>query len=197
MFEIEHNFRYEEEKIKELLKDADFVGKKVFTDIYYDNNSFDLTGKNIWLRQREGSFELKLPLEGVATDKFEEIEDEQRIKEHFKFDNRLDLKEQLLESGYAPFCVCVTTRNKYKKDDFNIDIDDAAFDDEFIWRGMEIELMIDNPSKAEEASKKILRFGEKYGLSQIDEGKVSEYLKQKKPSHFKSLVDQGIFRLNS
>ena len=39
------------------------IGKKSFTDVYYDTAACVLTRKDIWLRCRDGAWELKLPVE--------------------------------------------------------------------------------------------------------------------------------------
>lgn len=51
-----------ERKIKELSKD---VKEFTFTDTYFDNKSFDLTTRDMWLRQRDNIFELKSPSNSV------------------------------------------------------------------------------------------------------------------------------------
>ena len=194
MFEIEKDFNFEEEKMVKLLKEADFIGQKVFTDVYYDTDRYNLTSKNTWLRAREGLFELKIPMNGITdTDRYEEVEDEQKIKKFLEFNAEEILKNQLAENGYKPFLKLTTTRKKYKKGEFNIDIDNAEYDDGSTFKGMEIELMIEDEKKAQEASDQIIKFAEIYGLEQSYEGKISGYIRHKNPDHFKVLSDLGIF----
>ena len=195
MFEIEKSFEVQEEKLKKLLQEAEFVGQKVFTDVYYDTDTYDLTSKNIWLRKREGSFELKIPIGKMTdTDRYEEIENEQKIKAFLDLHNEIILADLLTQNGYKSFAKLTTTRKKYKHGDFNIDIDNAEFDDGYKFCGMEIELMVKDESKAEEASQKITQFAKIYGLKQSYKGKVSDYLKNKNPYQFKILSDLGIFQ---
>jgi len=82
MIEVEKKFILSEQEKERLIKDAEFLSERVFTDIYYDTEKFLLTSQDKWLRSREGKFELKLPLhkgrERLA-DQYDEIEDEQKI----------------------------------------------------------------------------------------------------------------------
>ena len=61
MIEVEKKFILTTEQEKSLIEGADFLGEKKFTDIYYDDEDFSLTKKDLWLRNREGRFELKIP----------------------------------------------------------------------------------------------------------------------------------------
>ena len=42
------------------------IGTKSFTDVYYDTAGCSLTRRDIWLRARDGAWELKLPVEEDA-----------------------------------------------------------------------------------------------------------------------------------
>ena len=64
MIEIEKKFILTPEQEQALIKGADFIEEKEFTDIYYDDKILSLTTKDIWLRERAGKFELKVPLAG-------------------------------------------------------------------------------------------------------------------------------------
>lgn len=195
MFEIEKNFDVDKEKIEKLIEGAKFLGIKVFTDIYYDNANYDVTKRDIWLRMREGRFEAKVSIgedPGIG-DRYNEIESDDEIKKLLGIGGEGNLKELLMGSNYFPFASLKTTRKKYKKEGFNIDIDFAEFDDGFTFSQMEIELMIEDRTKAEETAKKIIHFAAQYGLKEINMGKVSEYLKNKKPEHYKVLADLGFW----
>ena len=61
MIEVEKNFAVTEKDKACLIEDAVLLYKKVFTDVYYDSSDYALTGKDFWLRTREGKFELKVP----------------------------------------------------------------------------------------------------------------------------------------
>lgn len=84
-FEVEQKFSISadtREKLAALgaLKQKDCLS---FTDIYYDTNNNSLTFNDFWLRQRNGSWQLKSPLKSHAskplTDKYKETENEEDI----------------------------------------------------------------------------------------------------------------------
>jgi adenylate cyclase class IV len=194
MIEVEKKFILEGEDEKRLIDKAEFIGEKVFTDIYYDTNDFSLTIKDKWLRSREGRFELKLTLHQGGERKagqYEEIENEEKIRNILNIPVEKDMEDDLEKNGYLKFCICKTTRKKYKKEFFNIDIDFVNFED-FNYELAEIELMIENKSDIDGAIEKIINFAKEKGLkTSLVRGKVIEYLKRKKPEHYQALVNSG------
>ncbi len=196
MIEVEKKFLLKGDDEKRLIEGADFIGEKVFTDIYYDTKDFSLTGNDNWLRQRDGKFELKLSLNKEAVRKanfYDEIEDEDRIKEFLGISG-YDMEDILLEKGYFKFCICKTTRRKYKKGIFGIDIDFVEYGD-FNYQLAEIELMVENKSEMAKALENIIDFAKEKGLNTgYVRGKVLVYLKEKSPQHFKALVKAGVAR---
>src|SRR3989338_7678628 len=83
MIEIEKNFDLKDSDKEKLIADATFLRKITLTDTYYDTKDFRLTTKDHWLRQRNGRFELKTPINGTATDRitdqYREIENDKEI----------------------------------------------------------------------------------------------------------------------
>ncbi len=59
--EIERKFRVTDSIIAYCENHATHKTYVEFTDTYYDNTSYDLTRKDMWLRERNGKWELKLP----------------------------------------------------------------------------------------------------------------------------------------
>ncbi len=197
MIEIEKKFIYNEENIKNLIKSASFLGEKVFTDIYYDTSDFSLTTKDIWLRERNGKWELKVSLSDAQSrlaDHYREVENEKEIKEFLKISANQNLREGLKENNYFPFCACKTVRKKYKSEPFIIDIDAVEFP-EFSYGLVEIEMMVNNEAEMESATKKIMEFAAKHKLQtgQV-RGKIVEYLKRIKPEHYLALVNAGVVK---
>lgn len=198
MIEVEKKFLLNKKQEKNLIDGAEFIGKKVFTDIYYDTVDYSLTSNDKWLRSRAGRFELKLSLDkNVATrqgDLYDEVEDENKIREILGISKEGGMEENLEKSGYSKFCTCTTTRKKYKTGDFGIDIDYVNFGD-FNYELAEIELMIKDEREAKYALIKIIELAEFYGLKiGYVRGKVIEYLKRKKPDHFDALIKSGVVR---
>ena len=191
MIEVEKKFILNEQDKERLTKEAQFLNERVFTDTYYDTEIFSLTTKDKWLRSREGRLELKLPLhKGVdrLADQYDELEDEQKIRKALNLPYNGNLADDLVKAGYFPFCTCKTTRRKYKKEQFIIDLDIVNFQD-FIYNIGEIEMMVNEKSEIEKAIEKIMYFAKSQNLTIAPvRGKVIEYLKRTKPNHYQALV---------
>lgn len=189
MIEIEKKFILSSSDKERLLNGAEMIGTKIFTDVYYDNGTYDLTKKDWWLRSRDGRFELKIPAgtsgrNGIETNQYEEFEDDEAIKRQLNIVTEKPLRDSLALSGFEPFATMTTTREKYKKDGFGIDIDSMDFG----FNIAEIEVMIDDWKRAEEAKRRIIAFAEQHDLSTAPvRGKVLEYLARKNQCHFKAL----------
>jgi adenylate cyclase class IV len=199
MFEVEKKFSLSKEQEKNLIDGAEFIGEKVFTDIYYDAADYCLTANDKWLRSRAGKFELKLPFNKIGDERkgdlYDEIEDEDKIREIFKVQKDFSIEEGLEKNGYSKFCTCITTRRKYKKNGFGIDIDFVDYNDDFTYGLAEIELMVENESEMPKAIESIINFAKQSGLEvKYVRGKVIEYMKRKKPEHFQALVASGLIR---
>ncbi len=195
MIEVEKKFILSQSDVDHLINGAAFLGQKDFTDIYYDTDKFILTANNKWLRSREGKFELKIPFcknTKGSVDQYKELEVEYIIRENLGLSQNNSIIEALEQAEYSSFCICKTTRKKYKKGLFTIDLDIVDFQD-FIYVVGEIELMIDDELKIEEAVCKIISFAEDHGLSVAPvRSKVIEYLKQLRPEHYQRLVYAGV-----
>lgn len=197
MIEVEKKFIFSAEDKERLVKDARFINEHTFTDIYYDTENYSLTTKDIWLRSRENKFELKTPAHQGSyrlVDQYEEIEDEVKIREVLNLPTEENFINAIAKAGYCPFCTCKTTRQKFKKEAFTIDIDSVDFQD-FNYHIGEIELMVNEKSEVEDAIEKIITFAEINNLNiQPVRGKVIEYLKRVKPDHYYSLVQAGVVK---
>lgn len=192
MIEVEKKFFLKDGDIEALKEGGELLGTKIFTDVYYDNKSFDLTRNDTWLRSRDGRWELKIPLEHFQTrvaDQYRELETEKEIAEELKLPTDQPFMDALKNAGYESFASLTITRTKYKKDDFIIDVDSIDFGYELA----EIEKMVNDTSEIEKATKDILDFADKYKL-QVGQvrGKVIEYLRRYKREHFDSLVEAGV-----
>lgn len=196
MFEVEKKFILSESDIARLVEDADFVGEKTFTDIYYDTKEFALTKNDIWLRKRGEDFELKLPMhlgDKNFSQQYQEIEGEEKIREIFAIAAINDFESDINAFGYKPFCNCVTTRKKFEKEGFVIDLDTVVYDDKSIYNIGEIELMVKEKQQMPEALEKIEKFAQKNELKSLPvRGKVIEYLLRSKSEHYRALVAAGV-----
>ena len=195
MFEVEQKFILSEEDIERLVDGAEFLGEKTFTDTYFDTAEFALTKNDMWLRKRGEEFELKIPMREVTesrTNQYQEIEGEDKIREVFSIAPFKSFVEDIAALGHDAFCVCTTTRKKYQKEGFVIDLDLVEYGD-FSYALGEIELLVEQKAQMAEAVGMIEKFAEKNGLKNLPvRGKVIEYLKRKKPEHYRALVAVGV-----
>jgi adenylate cyclase class IV len=195
MIEVEKKFILSESDMCRLTEGADFLQEKVFTDTYYDTENFILTSKDKWLRSRSGRFELKMPLyqgEERMIYAYDELEDDEDVKKALGFEIDRPINDSLADNKYSPFCVCKTTRRKYKSGNFNIDLDTVEFK-EFAYSLGEIELMVSEKSEVGEARERIAAFARERGLKITPvRGKVIEYLKRIRPEHWQVLFKAGV-----
>lgn len=184
MIEVERKFRPTDEQLANLLKDCEFHGQVVNHDIYYDYPDYRLISKSIRLRDRNGGFELKLSSDD--TEEFsQEIEDEEEIKKYFNITSPVAdfVRENLIEGINMK-----TTRGKYTKDDFSIDVDDIDFG----YRCVEIELMVKDKGDVDVAYERILNLAKSYNFDLTEvPTKKKEYFRIAKPEVFKKLYPKG------
>lgn len=193
--EVEKKFILSEEDIQRIIQGAQFLGEKSFTDTYFDTADYSLTKADKWLRLRDDRFELKLPMnQGKGSsqrklDQYEELTDDNLIRSALGIKVVGTLEDDLKANGYEPFSTFTTTRKKYKKSDFIIDLDTMDFG----YSIGEIELMVNDASEMETALNRILAFAEELGLSIAPvRGKVIEYIKRNNPNHYKALDKAGV-----
>lgn len=120
MIEVEKNFAVTAQDKKRLISGTTFLYKKVFTDVYYDSSDYALTGKDFWLRTREGKFELKVPQNIVhiserATDQYRELETDEEIAQELGLSLAKPLSEAIKERGFTSVATITTTRERYQK----------------------------------------------------------------------------------
>jgi adenylate cyclase class IV len=197
MFEVEKKFILTEVQKTKLLGGAEFLGEKIFTDVYFDNEQFSLGTNDMWLRKRGEAFELKLPMrEGgqEMINKYHEIEGEMAIREIFAIPVVENFVKDLASFGHTPFCEFRTIRKKYHKAGFGIDLDIADFGD-WQYEVAEIELMVEKKEDMKEAEEKIFAFAKKHELELGHvAGKLVEFLKRKMPERYKALLQAGVVK---
>lgn len=193
MIEVEKKFLIDKSQISRLLKGAEFVNERKFTDTYWDTSNYSLTTTDFWLRSRDGRFELKVPMLGGGkrlVDQYEELDSDNQIADKLNLPAG-NLEQELRRANYKQFATITTLRKKHKKDGFIIDIDELDFG----YNIVEIELMVNEKSEIDNAIQKILAFAESHKLEvgQV-RGKIVEYLRRNNLQHYKALVDAGIVR---
>jgi len=197
MIEVEKKVALKEEDLKKIEQRGTFLGSHILTDTYYDTPDFRYTTNDIWLRERECKFELKIAVKGFkeTIDHYEEITEEDKILQYLGLEKEKDLSQALAKAKIFPYASFQTVRRKYQIEKFTIDLDLAYFDD-FIYRIAEIELVVSSESKIPQAEESLNSFIEKFGLNADKpiKAKLIEFLSQKNPTHYQALQASGIVK---
>ncbi len=195
MIEVEKKILLAVGDEQRLLDGARFVRERKINDVYYDNNTHDLMRKDTWLRDRDGRFELKVPLNANGRsrnelDLYEEFDSEDEIVAILKLSEVESLRTALQVAGYDAVVPFVTKRKTYAIDDFTIVVDEADFG----YRLAEVEMMVEKRDDVDSASAKIMDFVTSRGIS-IDmvPGKLPMYIEKNLPELYAILVDEGVF----
>ena len=186
MIEVEKKFAASELDIERITKDAEFIGDTVNKDTYYDREGFPLVKNNMFLRKRNGKFELKLYVaeEGSTVDKYLELEYDEAIKTKLNIGADKNISEYLAENEYFPFGSWETKRRRFKKDGFTIDIDSVDFGHNVV----EIELMVEEGGDTQQAARRILNFANSMDLKKdIQEGKAMVFIKRINPTAYEEI----------
>lgn len=199
MYEVEKNFNLSSEEKDRLLRDAVFVNQKTIVDVYYDSMAFDLTRQDIWLRKRGEGYEVKMPADPSRQERsrqakhYLEIEDEDEIRRTLSLSFAGGMEDAIRLAGYSLFCRCTTMRASYVKQDFNIVIDHVTYDGaDWSYDTSEIECLVQTVEAMPQAADKITAFARQHGLKAGDvPGKVIEYLRRDRPTHYAALVQAG------
>lgn len=194
MIEVEKKFLLSDEEIAILIEKAELITTTTIKDSYFDTPDFKLLSKDFWLRNRDGKFELKIPLKfgkkAKHFNQYRELTSEEEIKKLLKL-NGEKLENLLEKNGYLSFAKIVTTRKKYKKGEFIIDLDLMDYG----YSIAEVELMVEDELEMEEATNKITNFAQEHGLKIVRvRGKVLEYLVRFYPEKLQKLIELGVFK---
>ncbi|GHU13086.1 hypothetical protein FACS189449_07950 [Alphaproteobacteria bacterium] len=162
MIEVEKKLNPSLETIERINNDAVFVTSKTMNDILYDYEDLSLSKNDIWLRKRNGKFDLKVSRDKDLKNRFLDIYDE--IEDEEKICKALHIKS-IADENFIEISNLITKREKYKLGEFNIDFDFVtSARDDFVYHLMEIELMVEDESEAPAALEKIKRFIAEYDI---------------------------------
>lgn len=177
MIEVEKKFQPSDKQLKNILIGAEFLGEVVLEDTYYDYPDYRFFKNKTYFRNRNGSFELKI---GKSHGVSEEIEVKKDIEQYFGTNNL----EEFIKKNLVVITEYDTNRRKYKKEDFNIDVDETSFG----YKILEIELMVEKEEHIEEAENKIINLAKKYNFEiKKVSPKRKEYFRLLKPEVYKKL----------
>lgn len=195
MIEVENNYTLTNEQEERLLKGSVLFKTITNVDVFYDTQNYHYTLQDMWLRTRNGTYELKIGQGKNRTRNgtvYEEIENEDLIRERLQLLPDLSMNDALIQAGILPFATIHKARRSYKREDFRIDIDVCDFGYELA----EIELLVKNPSDVQEALDRINALADHVGLDASPQrGKLIEYLYQFSPNHYKALLEAGVIDL--
>ncbi len=199
MIEVEKKFLLSSEEEARLLAGASLLSEKVLEDTYYDTADWSVTKKGWWLRSRNGSFELKVPIGGSydKLNQYHEITTDAEIAERLG----LSLQEKsliaaLADAGIVPFVTCTSQRRTYKKAGFTIDLDRATYkDSDRTYTVSEIELLVTSEAEIADAAERIFAFASEQSIVPADgvRGKIAEYMYYETPEHYDALVACGVY----
>jgi thiamine-triphosphatase len=195
MFEVEKKVAVSETVLKGIEQQGTFLGTKMITDTYFDTEDHRFTTNDIWLRERNCQFELKIGIRGMrgSIDHYEEIKSEREILKKLGLETARDLQKALAKAQIYPYATLQTIRRKYQIGQFCIDLDLAYFDD-FIYRIAEIELLVSDQTKISQAEEDLEKFVEEMGFNNTApiQAKLIAYLYEKQRGHYDALVEAGI-----
>ncbi len=137
----------------------------------------------MYLRTRNGKFELKIKKPSGEIKIEQEVEDVEEIKKYFKTNKNL---EDFTKEDMIVFYEYVNNRKKYKKEDFIIDLDNLDFGYSLV----EVELLVDDESFVDEAVEKIKTLVESCGIEMKETtSKRRMYIKTVKPELYETLFN--------
>ncbi|PJE77118.1 hypothetical protein COV05_00720 [Candidatus Uhrbacteria bacterium CG10_big_fil_rev_8_21_14_0_10_48_16] len=195
MIEVEKKFTLTRDQEERLLEGAKLFKEVTNIDVFFDTQNYHYTLQDMWLRTRNGAFELKIGQGKNRTRNgtvYEEIEEEARIRKKLQLLPNLSMNDALIQAGILPFATIHKTRRSYKREGFRIDIDVCDFGYELA----EIELLVEHASDVQEALDRIQALANHLGLDASPQrGKLIEYLYRFSPNHYKALLEAGAIDL--
>ena len=195
MIEVEKKISIQtDDERARLLKGAIFLYEIVNEDVYVDDSHYSLSTRNWWLRTRNGTFELKVPIRHPVTSMttYEELETDGAIAQALGLPTDTPLGAALERAGYRPVGTIRTTRKKYQLGKIHLDLDESDYGLS-TYTLAEIELMVENDDAIPNATATIEMFCRERGVA-LDHtrGKVLEFLFRYRPEHYAALVKAGV-----
>jgi adenylate cyclase class IV len=191
MIEVEQKFLLNPEQEAKLLEGATLDYEKVNVDIFFDDDYYSLGKQDVWLRNRNGRWELKIGHKlspGSLSRTYEELEEDGLIATWLGLPGE-DLTQEILNAGYKQFAKIEKARRSYLREGFRLDLDKCDFG----YDVAEIELLIDSIDGQQEANDKIAAFAKSIGLDNTPlRGKPVEYLYRFLPDHYQALLEAGV-----
>lgn len=188
MIEVEKKCIPDIKIIDAIRKESQKTIKIVLEDKCLDFQDLRLIKNDIWLRCRNGRYDLKKPILRKETwgDIYEEIEDEKRILDELKI-------ESFLDTALITLSHLITKREEFLLDPFTIVLDQVVCpENNFQYNLMEIELLVNSEDESEEARKEIDVFMKTHNIPcnvHVD-SKFIAFIKDKRPDIYVSINNQ-------
>ncbi|MFN0065269.1 MAG: CYTH domain-containing protein [Chlamydiales bacterium] len=175
MIEIERKCYLEPRHIAGIRKLGKLLFRSTFTDVYYDTKDYSYTRQNIWLRKRDGVYELKRRLKTEVYEEITQMEEIEKI---------VDLEK------VHPFATFATTRERYKLFNVTVDLDLTDFGHEV----GEIEILVEKESEVPKAEKKLDSMLAQFGIDSTKkpQKKIAAYLERESSAHYHILKNLGV-----
>jgi adenylate cyclase class IV len=208
--EVEAKFSFSDTQEREILSLGKLIGKKKMTDLYWDIvANYPLTTRDIWLRQRDFKWEIKIPMldqkgNKVATvEQYEELTSEEDIYQYLKNKSFFithteqrgtSLEDILLRNNFSVIAKITTDRTTLSISNIHVDLDKV---DGSNYRVGEIEVMVSSTNEIPQAEEQIKKLASNLGVQVGDGmmGKVLHYISTTSPVHWEKLVESGLIAM--
>lgn len=183
--EIEQKFSVPKDYKTSLLSaGATLVSTKPLKDVYWDTPELSLLKQDVWLRQRESTWELKVPIG--------DSQYENGVTQYREVEGRVEVEKEVAsytEAIMNDMVVLVTVESKresWQLNKFNITIDSLIEDN---WSVGEVELVVTNQSEMENARVRVQELASNLGFTFQKYGKVRHCLRNQNPRALKVLQE--------
>ncbi|XP_064797626.1 thiamine-triphosphatase isoform X2 [Oncorhynchus masou masou] len=169
------------------------IGQKQFQDKYFDTPDFLLTLRDVWLRCRQGCWELKCTTVTKAEDIVGEPQKAELCSRYQEITNlsqiQLKVREFMTEEFTTQRC-SFTFGGEGDESGVRVDLDQADFG----YCVGEIEVLVPQGEDIQSALRKIEKTAQRLGLSgdQRVQGKMDVYLQRYCPEHYAKLLSAYI-----
>ncbi|XP_045566479.1 thiamine-triphosphatase isoform X3 [Salmo salar] len=169
------------------------IGQKQFQDKYFDTPDFLLTLRDVWLRCRQGCWELKCATVTKAEDRVGEPQKAELCSRYQEITNlsqiQLKVREVMKEEFTTQRC-SFTFGGEGDESGVRVDLDQADFG----YCVGEIEVLVPKGEDIQSALRKIEKTAQRLGLSghQRVQGKMDVYLQRYCPEHYAKLLSAHI-----
>uniref|UniRef100_UPI00358FE00A thiamine-triphosphatase n=1 Tax=Myxine glutinosa TaxID=7769 RepID=UPI00358FE00A len=186
---------------------AQFVSDERFTDLYVDNTDWALTLRNHWLRRRDRRWELKCPVATSAhgpepeldnlTQRYLEVYPEPeiicKVSDLMGIDSSslCSVNDLLIQAELLEFAKFTTERRCFELPAGVTVVLDRT---DFGWSVGELEIMCKDQGEVERAVTTLEHLARDLGLEIGPNtiGKMSAYLRQNNPAHYKRLLEARV-----